>query len=154
MPGRTAKRPCAAWRDGGGEAAGRGKGADPEARRQAEAAQEAAQAWLALIDVGAYEAHWEAGSAIFKFLMPRDSWITLFQEMMSQLEPLESRTLITARYTPGLPPAVTPSRRFSPEATAVVQYRARYGEETGIVTVWMILEDGVWKGVGLDMKKT
>ncbi len=129
-------------------------GPDPEARRQAQAAQEAALGWLKLIDAGAYEANWEAGSSIFKFLMPRDTWIALIQEDVSQLEPLESRTLITARYTPG-PPAQTPHPRLStPEGWAVVQYRARYGEEMSIVTVWMILEDGVWKGVGLDMKQT
>ncbi len=125
---------------------------DPETRAQTQAVEEAALAWISLVDAGTYEAHWEAGATTFKFLVPRETWSTLVHETMIQLGPLESRTLVTARFQPGPPPTLSPNLQFAPpEGWAIVQYRARYRKGTAIETIWMFLEDGVWKGTGYDL---
>ncbi|PSQ98917.1 MAG: hypothetical protein BRD51_02635 [Bacteroidetes bacterium SW_11_64_17] len=92
-----------------------------------EAAKEAAQEWLALLDAGKYETTWEEGQA------------------HAALDSLRSRSLVAARYATDIPNA--------PEGEYVVaQYKSMYGAKETVETTYLKKDDGTWRVAGYFVK--
>lgn len=111
--------------------------------KKVEAAKQAAQEWLALLDADEYEATWEASAPSFKAGMSADDWAGRLRQAHSTLDTLTSRTLVAARHTTSLPNPNAPEGEY-----AVVQYRATYGARDMSETILLSFEDNEWGHVG------
>lgn len=58
---------------------------------QVEEAQQAAQAWLVLVDAGKYPQSWDAAAALLKQAVPREKWTKDFGAQHQQLGQVLSR---------------------------------------------------------------
>lgn len=106
-----------------------------------EAAQEAAQEWMALVDADEYEASWSEAAEFFKAQLTAEQWAQQVQQARGALDALQDRSLIAARHTTSLPNA--------PEGEYVIaQYRATYGSEPLIETVTLMQEESAWRVIG------
>jgi len=68
-----------------------------------EAAKEAAQEWFALLDADKYKATWEEGATLIKSKTTAEQWAAQIRQAHMALDSLRSRSLVTARYTKGIP---------------------------------------------------
>ena len=70
-------------------------------------AQDAAAAWLALVDAGQYGESWDAAAELFKKSVTRAQWIDALTKVRSPLGRLESRRPRASVYLTDLPGAPT-----------------------------------------------
>lgn len=70
-------------------------------------AQDAAGAWLALVDAGQYGESWDGAAELFKRSVTRAQWIDALTKVRSPLGRIESRKLRAAVYLTDLPGAPT-----------------------------------------------
>ncbi len=68
-------------------------------------AQDAAKAWLALVDAEQYEQSWDETAALFRDAVSKADWEKAVKTIRSQLGSLKSRTLKSATFTRSLPGA-------------------------------------------------
>lgn len=108
---------------------------------QVEAAKEATQEWLALVDAGDYEASWEQAAGLLKSQITAKQWAERIQQVKSQLGAPGERALIAARYTTSLPNV--PEGEY-----VVVQYRAQYGGQNVVETATLTNDEGTWRVAG------
>jgi hypothetical protein len=112
-----------------------------------EAAIEASQAWLSLVDESKYVESWKEGATYFKGAVTQGQWI---QSMVAFRKPLGktlSRKFLSANYTTTLPGA--------PDgAYVVIQYQTSFENKlSAIETVTPMLDhDGAWKVSGYYIK--
>jgi len=110
-----------------------------------EAAKEAAQEWLVLLDADDYEATWEEAATLFKSKVTAEQWAAQVRQAHSSLDSLRSRSLAAARYTTSLPNV--------PEGEYVVaQYKSIYGEKETVETMYVKKDDGTWRVAGYFVK--
>jgi len=108
---------------------------------QVTAAKEAAAEWLELLDANDYQATWEQAANLLKSQVTADQWASQIQQVHAQLDTLQSRSLIAARYTTSLPNV--------PEGEYVVaQYRAQYGGQNTVETATLTKEGDAWRVAG------
>lgn len=102
------------------------------------AAEDAALAWLALVDAGDYEASWEQAAPALRDAVTTQQWIAALGQAHGSLAPFGERERISAQYTTELPNA--------PEGEYVVlQYRTGVaGDRTVVETVVPMNIDGEW----------
>ena len=112
---------------------------------QVEAAQKAAQEWLALLDANNYEATWENAASMFKTQVTTDQWVQQIKQAHSQLDSLQSRSVVAARYTESLPNV--PEGEY-----VVVQYRTVYGDMSTIETMTLMKDGDAWRTAGYFVK--
>jgi hypothetical protein len=77
----------------------------PAQQKAEEAAQSAAEAWLALVDSGKYAQSWREAAQSFKAAVPQDRWERMISATRAPLGAVQARKLISARYTTTLPGA-------------------------------------------------
>ncbi|WP_263787705.1 DUF4019 domain-containing protein [Salinibacter grassmerensis] len=110
-----------------------------------EAAKEAAQEWLALLDADKYKATWEESAALIKSQMTAEQWAAQIRQAHTTLDSLRSRSLVAARYTTSMPNA--------PEGEYVMaQYETSYGDKETVETVPLKKDDGTWRVAGYFVK--
>jgi hypothetical protein len=71
------------------------------------AAEQAAQAWLALVDKGDIAKSWEEAAVVFQLAVTQDKWEKAVKSARGPFEPFGARRRIMARYTtepPNAPP--------------------------------------------------
>lgn len=112
-----------------------------------EAAREAAQEWLALLDADKYEATWEAAAPSFQSGLTAEQWAERVRRAHSTLDSLRSRSLVEARYTTSLPNPNLQKGKY-----VVAQYRTVYGETNTIETLVLSHEQGEWGVVAYYVK--
>lgn len=106
------------------------------------AAEEAALAWLELVDAGDYEASWEQAAPALRDAVTSQQWIAALGQAHGSLAPFGERERISAQYTTELPNA--PAGEY-----VVLQYRtAVAGDRTVVETVVPMSVDGEWKVSG------
>jgi hypothetical protein len=115
---------------------------EPEAVDVAPAMREA-EAWLELVDRGAYGASWERAAQPVREAMPRVQWEVTLQGLRSKLGNVIRRKLRSATYArdpPGAPPG----------EYVVIQYDTTY--ENRVLSVETITpvrqKDGAWRVSG------
>ena len=108
---------------------------------EVDTAKAAAQEWLDLLDANRYEATWETAASMFRAQVTAEQWTQQIQQAHSQLDSLQSRSLVAARYTTSLPNV--------PEGEYVVaQYRAQYGDTNTVETITLMKDDDAWCTAG------
>jgi len=70
-----------------------------------QAAHDAAERWLALVDDGAYAESWEQAAPQFQRAVPKDDWTQKASGVRDPLGAVRERTMRSARYATSLPGA-------------------------------------------------
>ena len=114
--------------------------ADPQKEA---AAQDAALAWLSLVDRGLYDRSWEESATYFKGAVTRDSWVQSLNAARKPLGKNKSRTLLFSKYTRSLPGA--PDGEY-----VVIQYSSTFEKkQSAEETITPMLDrDGKWRVSG------
>jgi hypothetical protein len=112
-----------------------------------DAAQAAAEKWLALVDAGDYGASWEQAAAYFKKAVTQEQWKQATGAFRQPLGPMVSRKLRSRSYSEVMPGA--PDGKY-----VVIQYTTDFGNKKGAVeTVTPMLDpDGAWRVSGYLIK--
>jgi hypothetical protein len=69
-------------------------------------AQQASDAWLALVDSGQYAESWKQAAAVFQAAVTQEKWVSAMNSVREPLGKLQTRRLQSATYTtllPGVP---------------------------------------------------
>ena len=113
--------------------------ASEEAEKQAE---EAALAWLSLVDAEQYKASWKEAASLFRAQVSVKQWSQAVTAARKPFGKLKSRQLKNAQYTTSLPGA--PDGEY-----VVLQFEAVYEHKaSAIETVTPMQDDGSWRVSG------
>jgi len=109
----------------------------------AEAAIDAAEAWLALVDHGALRESWKQTASLFRDSVSRREWIDSVQPVRARLGKLKSRGFKSATYRSTMPGA--PDGDYF-----VIEFRAEFERKrSAIETVTAMRDDdGEWRVSG------
>ena len=109
----------------------------------AEAAIDAAEAWLALVDHGALRESWKQSASLFRESVSRSEWIEAVQPVRARLGRLKSRAFKSATYRSTMPGA--PDGDYF-----VIEFRAAFEhKQSAIETVTAMRDrDGEWRVSG------
>jgi Protein of unknown function (DUF4019) len=122
--------------------------AEPQGKPAAvKAAVQVAQAWLELIDQGAYERSWTDSATYFKSAVSQSDWVKTMRAHRAPLGKLISRKIRSGVYFTELPGA--PDGDY-----VVVQFETVFGDKAhAIETVTPMLDkDGLWRPSGYYIK--
>ncbi len=109
-----------------------------------QAAQHAAERWLALVDSAQYAESWTQAAAAFRTALSQGGWDTTMMRVRSPLGAARSRELLGAQYSSTLPGA-------PPGEYVVLQFRTVFADRTApaVETVVPMKEpDGTWRVSG------
>jgi len=107
------------------------------------AAVKAAESWLTLVDSGKYAESWKAAASLFREKVTAAQWEDAVRSARGPLGPVESRKLVTAKYTRTLPGA--PDGEY-----VVIRYETTFQKKkSSVETVTPMKDnDGVWRVAG------
>lgn len=108
---------------------------------QTEAAEEAAQSWLAHIDEGDLAESHATASALLTEQMPEAQWVSAIEGVKAQMGEVGTRELASAQYTTTLPNA--PAGEY-----VVLSFNTAFANAQGTEVLVMHREDGTWKAAG------
>lgn len=102
--------------------------------------QEAAVAWLDLLDSGQYAASWDQSARQLQSTVPRSAWIASVRDRRAPLGPVVARRLKWASYTETLP-------ELAVGQSVVLEYETRFENKVSAVETVTPVKDahGVWK---------
>lgn len=107
-----------------------------------DAAQKAAEAWLALVDGGKYAESWTAASAMLKQQVTVEQWTDLTTKARSGFGKLDGRSLNSRQYTKTLPGA-------PPGDYVVLTFDGHFAARNAVETVVMVRDgDNAWRVAG------
>ncbi len=89
----------------GGLAAVATRGARADGTKEEDAAQRQAEAWLALVDTGQYDASWDQAATYFQRSIPKERWRQAASAAREPLGKLVSRKVQARQYAEQLPGA-------------------------------------------------
>ncbi|MEW6749623.1 MAG: DUF4019 domain-containing protein [Candidatus Latescibacterota bacterium] len=136
----------AACGDRGEPGAGGSEEATGGTARAEEAAVDAAQAWLELVDSGNYGESWEEAAAYFRGAVAKEEHVHSLEAVRAPLGELVSRELATKGYHTALPGV--PDGRY-----VVAQFRASFaGKQEALETVTAMLDSDEWRVAGYYIK--
>jgi hypothetical protein len=112
-----------------------------------QAAQQSADAWLALVDSGKYAQSWDEAAQLFKGAVTKEQWQGVLHASRDPLGKLVSRKVKSANYTRTLPGA--PDGEY-----VVIQYESSFEhKQSAVETVTPMLDkDGKWRVSGYFIK--
>jgi hypothetical protein len=112
-----------------------------------EAAKQAAQSWLALVDRGDYGPSWQEAASFFQSKISKADWEKALQQVRAPLGAASSRTLLGAEYLSDLPNA--PKGEY-----VIIQYKAELASGGSFIeTITPMLDkDGKWRVSGYFIK--
>ena len=105
--------------------------------------QEAARAWLDLVDDGHYAESWDQAASPFRLAITNASWPAAVRAAREPLGPVRARRLKWARYTENVPGA--PEGRY-----VVLEYETRFEHRVSATETVTPMKDadGTWKVSG------
>ena len=108
-----------------------------------EAAQKAAESWLALVDKGDYSSSWDQAAEMFKTAVSKDQWEKALSNSRGQFGKVLSRKLNSATFTTTLPGA--PDGQY-----VVIQYETSFeNKKSSVETITpQLAKDGQWRVSG------
>jgi len=123
------------------------KPAAPRDEAAVQAALQAAEAWLELVDAGRYEQSWLASAELFRKAVPQQQWIRSMTAFRQPLGAPRSRRLLRSRYTTTAPGA--PDGQY-----VILQFETSFEHKASAVeTVTPMLDkDGTWRVSGYYIK--
>ena len=107
------------------------------------AAEEATQAWLALVDAAKYSESWEQASELFRKQVTKEQWAKEVEGVRSPLGQLNSRRLTSAEYSKTLPGA--PDGEY-----VTIQFQSSFVNKKSAVETLVSMKDkdGQWRASG------
>jgi len=120
----------------------------PESNPEAEqAAVQAANAWLKIVDSGDYAESWQESAKFFRNALAKDRWEQSCQAFREPLGKLVSRQVKLTRYTTTAPGA--PDGQY-----VIIQYNSSFeNKKSAVETVTPMLDkDGQWRVSGYYIK--
>ena len=116
-------------------------GAAPAEERET-AAIAAADAWLALVDAGQYEASWLRSASLLRNAVSTEQWAESVNAARGAFGSFVSREVVSADFQTSLPGA--PDGEY-----VVIRYRATFEKkQAALETVTPMREDSAWKVAG------
>ena len=110
--------------------------------QQEKAAEQAALAWLALVDTARYDASWTTAASLFRQQVGTADWVKAVTAARKPLGGLITRKLSSATYTTRLPGA--PDGEY-----VVLQFETHFANKTqAIETVTPMMDGGRWRVAG------
>ena len=111
------------------------------------AAQAAAEAWLALVDAGKYDASWDEAAKLFRGAVDKATWQRQVGGVRGPIGALVSRKLSSATYTKSAPGA--PDGEY-----VILQFATSFGnKQSAVETVTPMMDaDGKWRVSGYFIK--
>ncbi|RJG22538.1 DUF4019 domain-containing protein [Massilia cavernae] len=102
--------------------------------------QEAAVAWLDLVDSGQYAESWDHAATSFQYAISKPRWSEKVRALRAPLGPVRARRLKWAKYTETLPDL--PSGQY-----VVLEYETRFDNRVSATEKVTPVQDnnGVWK---------
>jgi hypothetical protein len=119
-----------------------------QAQQKPEAlAQQSAEEWLQLVDLGKYAESWDEASSIFKSAVSKEQWKQMLHASRDPFGKLLSRKLQSATYTKTLPGA--PDGEY-----VVIRYQSSFEQkQSAVETITPMLDkDGAWRVSGYYIK--
>ena len=118
-------------------------GCGPAAASEAKERQAAAEAWLGLVDQGAYGRSWDQAAPFLKNAISRVKWHEALRAFREPLGALVGRSLKSRQYATELPGA--PDGEY-----VVIQFATEFeNKQNGVETVTpMLAADGAWRIAG------
>jgi hypothetical protein len=118
-----------------------------QAGEKEDAAVEAAEDWLALVDAGEYAKSWQASSELLQGAVTKEKWEQGLAAVLEPLGRVVSRELKSAQYATELPGA--PDGEY-----VVIQFDTSFeNKKSAVETVTpMLADDGVWRVSGYYIK--
>lgn len=112
-----------------------------------EAALEAAEAWLELVDQGDYQKSWEEAAEYFRQAVERDQWEKTMKAVRGPLGEVTTRELLEANYRSSL--AGAPDGDY-----VVIRYETSFSKKAdSLETITPMLDpDGFWRVSGYYIK--
>jgi len=112
-----------------------------------EAAEQAAQSWLALVDHGDYGQSWQEAASFFQLKISKADWEKALNQVRTPLGTAGSRTLSGSLYQTDMPNA--PKGEY-----VVIQYKTAFASGGSMIeTVTPMLDkDGKWRVSGYFVK--
>jgi len=112
-----------------------------------QAAVEAAQAWLGIVDNGQHTESWEQASEYFKTAISQEKWEQAMRSVRAPLGMLKSRVVKSKKYRTSMPGA--PDGQY-----VIIQFKTSFENKASAVeTVTPMLEkDGSWRVSGYFIK--
>jgi hypothetical protein len=105
-------------------------------------ARKRAEAWLAVLDKGAYGEAWDAAAAPARQAVPREKWVRTLQQARQPLGQVKSRVFKSAEHSTSLPGA-------PPGEYVTVLYDTAFATRGAAVeTVTLRSEGGTWRVAG------
>lgn len=105
-------------------------------------AQQAAEAWLALVDDDAFAASWDSAATLLQKRIKRENWVQRAQQLRDTVQALSARTLTTSQHRDSL-------RRAPGEGPFVLlKYRSSFGAGRFEELVLTVRQDTTWKVTG------
>ncbi len=119
----------------------------PEPTKPEQAAQAAAESWLALVDSGKYDQSWEEAASFFKEKVTKEQWKAAMESVRSQVGKIDARKLKSASYAKN-PPSAPPGEYVN------IQYDSKFQNlPAGLESVSPMLDkDGKWRVAGYFVK--
>jgi hypothetical protein len=112
------------------------------AEQKAKAAEQAAVAWLALVDSGQYEESWSEASTLFRGQVSASDWSKAITAVRNPLGKVITRDLLSAVYTTSLPGA--PDGEF-----VILQFQTVFKNKAqAIETVTPMIDNDKWRVSG------
>lgn len=108
-----------------------------------EAAQKAADSWLALVDKGDYGVSWVQSADLFRAALSKDQWEKALSNSRGQFGKVLARKLRSATFTTTLPGA--PDGQY-----VVIQYETSFeNKKSSVETITpQLAKDGQWRVSG------
>lgn len=122
-------------------------GAGVQAREAKDAAAEAAQEWLAIVDAGEYADSWTAAAELFRNAVAQEQWVQAVEGVRQPLGDMLSRELKSAKFTTSLPGA--PDGEY-----VVIQFTTEFEHKASAVETVTAMKDadGTWRVAGYFIK--
>jgi hypothetical protein len=132
-------------------------GAALEAQAPEDAAQAAAESWLALVDGGDYLGSWDQGARVLKASVKRAEWGETIGGVRSPLGKLVSRRLKSREYTEKAPTTRVVGGKvytWGDGKYVVIQYETAFANKPSAVetVIPMADPDGVWRVSGYSVR--
>jgi hypothetical protein len=108
-----------------------------------EAAKQAAESWLELVDAAEYGKSWAAAASMFKAAVTEEQWEAAVLQARGPFEPMGARQFLGAKYMTELPGA--PKGQY-----VVIQYQVMAVDNTRLVETITPMRDtdGTWRVTG------
>jgi hypothetical protein len=117
------------------------------ASQKLNAAVDAAQSWLAIVDQGKYRDSWDAAAQYFKDKVPQGQWESSLRQIRPPFGKVVAREVSNVQYTTHLPGA--PTGEY-----VIIQFKTDFEDKHGsIETITPMLDkDGTWRVSGYFIK--